>query len=369
MLIVFFDARTATAHFPGIGRYVSGLAHGLARLAGESGVNLLRGADMPGADLPNLPSIACAASPFSIRQQWMVPALLRRDRADVYHSPFYLMPYWPGVPTVLTCHDLIPLVFPGYFSAAQRLIYRLTNRLALSAARVVLSDSHSTKADLIRRFDVEPDRILVAAPAAGERFCPQPPEVIASTQARYALPERYALYLGINKPHKNLVRLVKAWQKLINEVKPRGLKLVIAGRWDERYPEAKRIVEATALQGEVVFAGPIHDAGLPAIYSGATLFVYPSLYEGFGLPVLEAMACGAPVACSSTSSLPEVAGDAALYFDPDDVDSIASTVRRAIADPDLRADLQRRGRARASQFTWERTARQTMAAYRLAAGK
>jgi glycosyltransferase involved in cell wall biosynthesis len=270
------------------------------------------------------------------------------------------MPYLPGVPSLVTCYDLIPLVYPEYFTATQRLMYRLAHLLALRTARVILAISQATQSDLVRAFHVDPQRVHVTPLAADATFAPRSAAQIAAARSKYALPEQYVLYLGINKPHKNLPRLVEAW-RLSN------IKLVIAGQWDERYPEARQLAKDLGLEDQIVFAGPIEETDLPALYSGATLFVFPSLYEGFGLPVLEAMACGTPVVCSNTSSLPEVAGDAALLCDPRDATSIAQAVLRAQTDVALREMLRERGLARAAQFTWDNVARQTLAAYQIAA--
>ena len=365
-MAIVLDARTATDHFPGIGRYVVNLAQALASLAPDLGLTLLHdpSAKATRLSLPDVPRIACSASPFSIQQQWTVPRVLRQARAKLYHSPYYLMPYLPGVPSLVTCHDVIPLLYPEYFTPMQRLVYRLAQGLALRTARMILADSQATRADLARVFHVDPRRISVTPLAAGTNFAPRSSEHIDAVRSKYALPKQYALYLGSNKPHKNLARLVQAWQ-----VAPRSrvpdLKLVIAGEWDERYPEARQLAARLGLRDQVIFAGPVSEADLPALYSGALLFVFPSLYEGFGLPVLEAMACGTPVVCSNTSSLPEVAGNAALLVNPRDVTALADALSRAANDQDLRQTLREQGLAQAGQFSWEKTARETLAVYRL----
>ncbi len=354
---IVLDARTATDHFPGIGRYVVNLSQALTEIAPDLGLALLHdpSAAATRLTLPDLPRIACSISPFSIQQQWIVPGILRRARAKLYHSPYYLMPYLPGVPSLVTCYDLIPLVYPEYYTATQRLMYRLAHILALRAARVILAISQATQSDLVRAFHVDPQRIHVTPLAADATFAPRSAAQIAAARSKYALPEQYALYLGINKPHKNLPRLVEAW-RLSN------IKLVIAGQWDERYPEARQLAEELGLD-QIVFAGPVEEADLPALYSGATLFVFPSLYEGFGLPVLEAMACGTPVVCSNTSSLPEVAGDAALQVNPLGVDTLAEAIGRALINDELRRNLREKGLAQAAKFSWEQTAQKTQSAY------
>jgi alpha-1,3-rhamnosyl/mannosyltransferase len=188
---------------------------------------------------------------------------------------------------------------------------------------------------------------------------------VEAVRRRYALPERYVLYLGSNKPHKNLIRLIEAWA-LLAEYGTRST-LLIAGTWDPRHPEPRLLARRLGLEN-IRWLGPVPEPDIPALYAGATAFVFPSLYEGFGLPVLEAMACGTPVACSNTSSLPEVVGDAALLFDPTDAAGIAEALSRLMHDADLRADLRERTLRQAARFSWERTARATLTVYRQTAG-
>jgi len=359
------DVRTATDHFPGIGRYVISLSHALSQIAPDLCISLLydSSATTSCLALPDLPRIACPVSPFSIRQQWIVPKQLHRAKAILYHSPYYLMPYIPGVPTVLTCYDLIPLIYPQYFSVLQRLIFRIAHAFALKTADRIIAISQTTKADLIIRFRLAPQRITVIPGAADAYFQPQSHDRIAAVRRRYALPEKYVLYVGSNKPHKNLQRLIEAWKIAECGMRNAECKLVIAGHWDERYPEAKKLSEESGLKNKVLFIGQVEDSNLPALYSGAQLFVFPSLYEGFGLPVIEAMACGVPVLCSSVSSLPEVTGDAALLVGPLDVNSLAAAMNRLLADEVLRREMSRKGLVQAGKFSWERTARETVNVY------
>ncbi|MCS7261173.1 MAG: glycosyltransferase family 4 protein [Anaerolineae bacterium] len=360
---VILDARTANDHFPGIGRYVASLARALMQLEKAPELTLLVDPKaQPGRlQLPSLPILSCPASPFSLRQQWLVPHVLRIAHAHVYHSPYYLMPYRPGVPIVLTCHDIIPLLFPDYFTAWQRLAFHLSHQLALHVAEVILVVSQTTRDDLMRHLHVAAHKITVIPEGVDEHFRPQTPEEIERVRHIYRLPTYYVLYVGSNKPHKNLVRLVQAWAVVAPH--HRDVFLVIAGPWDARYPQARRAVEELGIQEHVLFLGAVADEHLPGLYSGALCFVSPSLYEGFGLPVLEAMACGTPVACSDVASLPEVAGDAALFFDPHKVECIQDALMRLLSDADLRDDLAMRGRERAITFSWKRTAAATAEQY------
>ncbi len=362
---VVLDARTATDHFPGIGRYVVSLSRALTRIAPDLDLTLLYNptANATRTTLPDLPRLVCVASPFSIQQQWIVPTILRQARAKLYHSPYYLMPYLPNVPSVITCYDLIPLIHPEYYTVSQGLIYRLAHYLALRAAHVILAISEATKADLVRIFHVDPRRVLVTPLAADASFAPCSRVQVDALRLKYALPERYGLYLGSNKPHKNLMRLVQAWKMANGKRQISNTQLVIAGQWDERYPEARRLAEELGLKDQVIFAGAVEENDLPALYNGATLFVFPSLYEGFGLPVLEAMACGTPVVCSNASSLPEVAGEAASLVDPLQTDALAGAISRILHDQELRQAMRQKGLMQATQFSWQRTAQTTWQIY------
>jgi glycosyltransferase involved in cell wall biosynthesis len=319
---------------------------------------------LPLADGRQVRQIEMAISPFSLRQQWQIPRRLSQEQVTLYHSPYHLMPYRPAVPTLLTVYDLIPQHFPRHVSLLARLFFRLTMRLALRAARHIITISESTRRDLLAAYPIEADRVTAVPLAADPHFRPQSETEVARIRAKYQLPASYLLYLGINKPHKNLPHLLRAWRLLLAVAETPPPPLIIAGAWDDRYPEARLMAAAPELATTVRFLGPIAEADLPALYSGALLFIFPTLYEGFGLPVVEAMACGTAVACSDRSSLPEVAGAAARLFDPHDPAAIAAALSDLLYNEPLRAALQAAGLKQARQFTWPATARQTIAIYR-----
>lgn len=370
------DARTATSHFPGISRYVKNLARALPpELQPNENLLVLHDSGQAISWIHDLVrhhecgSKLVPISPFSLPQQWQIPRLLRKAGAHLYHSPYYLMPYRPGVPTVLTVYDLIPLRFPQFVSVRARLLFRLAMILALNAADQVVAISEATRQDLHRVFHLSKEKIQVIPLAGGENFHPPTLQEIQRVRAQYNLPDEYVLYLGINKPHKNLARLVEAWAHLTRQRAFENEKLVIAGAWDPRYPQVKRLAARLSLTQSIIFLGSIPEADLPALYGAARLFVFPSLYEGFGLPVLEALSCGTAVACSHTSSLPEVAGEAAVYFNPLDSREIADTLGQTLNDEDLLASLKKRGLQRSLKFSWQQTARLTVQVYRQARGK
>ncbi len=368
------DARTATDHFPGIGRYVVNLARAMTPLLdGDERLILLRDPTQPSRwDLralagEKLQVVDAPLSPFTLRQQWAIPRLLRRLGADLYHSPYYLMPYLPGVPTVVTMYDLIPLLFPHRVSTPARLLFRWMTVLALQAASHVIVISQATRRDLLTFYHLPPQKVTAVPLAADPAFHPQLPAEVERVRRKYGLPENCLLYLGSNKPHKNLLRLVQAWAHVTHcasriTLYVSSFTLAIAGPWDPRYPEPRLLAERLGLEN-IRWLGPVSEADLPALYSAATAFIFPSLYEGFGLPVLEAMACGVPVLCSDTASLPEVAGEAALTFNPFDGAEMTARIEEALGNRALREEMREKSLRQAARFSWERTAQETLKVY------
>ena len=214
---------------------------------------------------------------------------------------------------------------------------------------------------MVAAYGIPPEKITVIYEAADTRFRPQPPETVAEARSRYHLPERYLLFVGTIEPRKNLGRLLQAFERLRAEKLTDAL--VIVGKRGWLYDDFIAQWEASPARDAVIFPGWVDDADLPAIYAGAQALAFPSIFEGFGLPILEAMGCGTPVACSNTSSLPEVAGDAALLFDPQDVDALTDALRRLLSDRDLAEALAARGLAQAARFSWARAAQETAALY------
>jgi glycosyltransferase involved in cell wall biosynthesis len=354
-------------HFPGIGRYVTNLARALLPLlTSDEQLTLLHHPDHPvlPEPVPSASQAPVAISPFSIAQQWEMPRLLQRLRADLYHSSYLMMPYWPGVPTVLTVYDLIPLLLPERNSVRARFFFRWAMRMALRSTDQVIAISEATRRDLLSHFRYPSERVQTILLAADPAFRPQPADVVVAVRARFGLPERFVLYVGSNKPHKNLLTLMEAWGIAVSRAGLGDSALAVAGPWDPRYGEARLRARDAGLEESVQWLGPVSIADLPALYAAATAFVFPSLYEGFGLPVLEAMACGTPVICSNASSLPEVAGDAARLVGARDPAALAAAIEHVLADRDLRRRMRDRGLAQAGRFSWERNAEQTLELYR-----
>ena len=302
-----------------------------------------------------------------IRSMALVPAALRRLRVDVFHGMDHV-----GIPfvgrtakTVVTVHDVIVLILPETFTARHRLVVRTALARVRRKADRVIVPSRAVKRDVVTRLGVAGDRVAVTPEGCDPRFRPvRSAGALRAAAAKYGLPPRYVLAVGTLEPRKNLTTLLRAFARLRRDgdVDP-GLRLVLAGARGWLDEPIFRSVRSLGLEKAVHFPGFIDDDDLPAVYGGAGLFVFPSLYEGFGLPLLEAMACGVPVVTSNVSSLPEVAGDAALLVDPRDVDGLAAAVSRALRDAGLRERLRAAGLARARQFSWQTTARLTLDTY------
>jgi len=362
---VAIDARKL--HDFGIGTYIRNLLRHLARRDSQTEYVLLcHDADRPGLAAlgPNFRPVREPSPNYSVREQLHVPLVVRRERPDVYHAPHYVLPMGLGCRTVVTIHDCIHLRFPHYLPGRLAHLYaRASMRHAAIRSDRLITVSEASKRDIIHYFDVPPEKIEVIYNAIDERFGLDPPEeAVARVRERYQLDHQFVLYVGNIKPHKNLVRLIEAFAA-VRQRSFDQLKLLIIGDEISKLPSLRRAVHSHKLHKHVRFLGFLPDDMLAILYRLASVFVFPSLYEGFGLPPLEAMASGTPVVTSNLSSLAEVAGDAAVLVDPYDVDAIADGIRRVLTDPALADDLRRKGLLRAREFSWQASVARTQAIY------
>lgn len=302
-----------------------------------------------------------------VRLGWEVT----RCPPDVLFVPAHVIPAARRCPTVVTVHDLGYLYHGAAHRPVDRAYLRLSTVWNARVAARVLADSEATRRDLVQHAGCDPAKIAVAYPAGTEGLAPvSDASRLAQVRARYGTGECYWLYVGTLQPRKNLGSLIRAFARLSLEgAWPPDVRLVLAGKpgwYHEQIAEASR---ASGVAERIVFPGYVAPDDLAPLLSGALAFVLPSWYEGFGLPALEAMVCGAPVICSNVSSLPEVVGDAGLLVDPGDVDALADAMRRLWLDPMLRADLARRGLDQAARFSWQRCAEIALGALEAAAKK
>jgi glycosyltransferase involved in cell wall biosynthesis len=358
----FWDSPTA-----GSGQYTRRLVEGLSALAPDMEVTTVTPASR-GAN--RQPLIANLYKVWF--EQVAFPRICARICVDVAHVPYWAPPLHPSVPTVVTIHDLIPLLLPEYRGGPLvRLYTALVSRTARNAA-LVLTDSEASRRDIVACLGLPGERVRTVYLAADDRYTPAPATEDAAVRAGYGLPGRYVLYLGGFDVRKNVAVVLGAYRRagsVIGEACP----LVIAGRLPERdrpfTPHPRRLAREQGVDERFVrFIGSVDEGDKPALYRGAVAFFFPSRYEGFGLPPLEALACGMPVVGSRAASLPEVVGDAGVLLPPDDVAGMAEALIQLATDDGFRTELSRRALSQAARFSWERTARETLAAYGESAG-
>jgi glycosyltransferase involved in cell wall biosynthesis len=298
-------------------------------------------------------------------EQVVQPFALRKEKVDLLHALAFVTPLLSPCPSVVTIYDLSFLLYPEGFKRAKRFYLNLFTRLSARRARRIIAISESTKRDVVRLLGVPPEKVGVIYCGIDEAFRPLLDDQVAAFRSERGLPERFILFVGTIEPRKNVTRLIEAFASL-HTCELANLKLVIGGAKGWFYGDVFARVEELGLESAVMFPGYIPVSELPLWYNAAELFVYPSLYEGFGLPPLEAMACGTPVVTANTSSLPEVVGQAGLTVDPLDVEGLAEAMRRILDDEALRYEMRGRGLQRARDFSWTKTAQETVQVYRRA---
>ena len=363
---VLLDTRMLVGRQSGVGRYVTHLVQEMIAIAPTD--LSFSALCLPADKVPKgirrniLNGLASGARPFSPLQQLVVPWSVRQSGCDLYHYLSYDPPWLLPRPFVATCYDIEPLRHPEMFTAKIVWYYRIF-AIGLRRAERIIVISESTGRDLVDLLHIAPERIRVTYLGVDPTFHPiDNPKILAKLRAQYLLPERYILYLGNTMPHKNLPRLIDAMAH-VHRQDP-DVALLLAGRRDKYRPVVEQAIATAGLETVVRFLGGMPEEDLPALLSGARVFAYPSLCEGFGLPVLEAMACGTPVVTSNRSSLPEVVGDTAVLVNPENVEAIADGVLRLLNNPTEANRLADAGLNHARQFTWRRCAEEHLAVYR-----
>ncbi|HUO85979.1 MAG TPA: glycosyltransferase family 1 protein [Thermoanaerobaculia bacterium] len=353
------DLRALVPEAAGIGVYTRSLLDVLAAPGRPGGFRYLglsqravRGGDELAAGGV---SLEVQPAPLGVLwQQTRLPARLAAGDVDLLWSPLATLPWRPPVPSVVTVHDLTALLFPEAHTARVRWSMLPFLARSLATARQVVAISQATAADVAVHFPEVRDRLRVVPNGVDRRYRPAGADEVAAIRAGLGAPDGYLLAVGTLEPRKNLGTLLTAWEALAAADRAFPPLVLVGGAGWETRSFRRRLAELE--RRGLRHLGRVDDDRLLALYQGATAFAYPSLYEGFGLPVLEAMACGVPVVTSDVSSLPEIAGDAALLVDPRDASALARALRRLIDEPALAADLAARGRIRAAEFSWERTA-------------
>ncbi|HMQ52704.1 MAG TPA: glycosyltransferase family 1 protein [Anaerolineae bacterium] len=367
---VCLDVSPAAQKHAGLGRYAAEVARALAE-DGAVKLSLFYNregqAELP-ADLDRLPQRTVNIGNKPWRMAVLLSQLSRRpmDRVfgatELFHATNHLLAHFKQARTVFTLHDLIFLHYPEYHMFYNRWYLTLAMPHFLRAADLIIVPSACTKRDAQKFYGLPEDKIKVIYEAAGPHFQPiRQAEAVDRVRRKYGLPERFLLHVGTIEPRKNLTRLLDAFHALLGE-EPE-LRLVLVGKKGWLYESFFQRLQALGLQERVIFPGFVDEAELPAFYQLAQVFVYPSFYEGFGLPPLEAMSCGAAVVSSQAASLPEVVGEAGLMVDPADTGALTRALRRVLLDAELRRKLQKRSLEQAQRFSWAKAAQMLVEAY------
>jgi glycosyltransferase involved in cell wall biosynthesis len=298
-------------------------------------------------------------------EQFIAPLLMRHIGADLFHGTLNVVPFACPVPSVVTVHDLAFIRFPQTFRAYNRNYLDLATRVSVRRASRILAVSEHTKREVVGLLGVPAERVVITPNAVRAHFRVPSAEALAAFRQRKDLPERFVFYVGTLEPRKNLTTLLDAYSQVARSL---DVPLLVGGGKGWLYDGVFERLEKLGLRDRVHFVGYIEEDELPLWYAAAHVFVFPSLYEGFGMPPLEAMACGTPVVTSNAASLPEVVGDAGLMVAPLDTDALADALLRLLRDNQLHALLRERGLTRARHFSWHTTAERTLAAYRDALG-
>jgi glycosyltransferase involved in cell wall biosynthesis len=378
------DGRALTGRFTGDRTYWRNLLRALLRLDSENQYLVYSRTPIPDSELPTAPNLTRRLLPAPNDRLWTLrtlPQALGQDRADVAHVQ-YTVPLFSPCPVVTTVHDISFQLYPQWFQWRDRILMNLTIPPSLRAAARILTDSESSRQDILRVYRLPPEKVVTTPLGLPEEFVveaqasdPAARQETARRVAkeRFGLEKPFLLAVGVLQPRKNLPMLVEAFGRAIAE---NHLEHAFAIVGKIGWGTGQETLRAAAAQGggakaaeALVFPGYVNDSDLPTLYRTCAAFAYPSLYEGFGLPPLEAMACSAPTLVSNAPPMPEVAGDAALILPATDVSAWATALAQVFRDPELRRDLAERGPARALRFRWEETARRTLEIYLEAAGK
>lgn len=361
---IFLDARAAIRYLPGVKRYVDRLGAAMARAlptTGDTLTVLVHQADsLPEIAGPGVDRLVCDLSPFDPRQSCTISEIVAQVKPDVFHTPYFTSPSVAGIPSVLTMHDCAPMMCPSETSSQERLLFRRVAHEALRACTLSIAVSETTRHDCLELFPDIRGKFRTIPHGVAPSFAPQPAAFCEAAALKYNLSRPYVLYLGSNRPHKNLATLLAGYAR----AKPllQGRSLVLAGAACEPTRRDQELIRFLNIGSDVRWTETIDSADVPALLSGADALVVPSFYEGFGLPVLEAMACGTPVTCSNAPALRELGGNSVVYFDPANDEDLARALLSVLNDPATKRRVAD-GRSRSSLYRWENVLASTLEVY------
>jgi len=366
------DARWIFPKISGIGVYTQRLIKNLAEIDSKNEYFIFSNnpALIEKLKLNSKPNFSLVAVPYSGSSplnQFLLPRKLKKLKLDVFHSPHFFVPLFIKPRLVVTLHDLIPLLFPHFTPKAKKVkllwLYKFILKSATFKAKRVITISKHSRKDLMEFLKVKEEKIRIIYNGVSPIYYPMPRDKVKERLADIVSTDaRVLLFVGRFDPYKNIIGLIRSFKDLKGTFS--DLKLVVAGEKDPRYPEAEHLVEELKLENEVIFTGYLDEEDLVYWYNRAEVFILPTFYEGFGLPVVEAFASGCPVITSKVASLPEVAGEAALLINPHNQTELTEAIRRILADSQLRERLRERGLVRAKLFSWGKTAQDVLKVYR-----
>jgi len=350
---IVIDARMIGDRMHGIARYTYNIVKNLLKIDLENQYTVLIGKEFPGISVEanNLKMRPLRSRWISISEQWELVKVLKELKPDLYHAPSFVAPVFNPFPMVMTIHDLNHLAFASNYSMYHAIYYRFVVKPSARKSIKIITGSEFSRKEISKYLSVPEEKIKVIPYGCSGKFrLIEDKEELRRVRRKFSIPEAFILYVGAYKFHKNLFNLFRSYANLSPEI-----PLVLSGNGNK---ELRSLSKRLGIERRIIFIGDIQDDDLPAVYNSAVLFVFPSLYEGFGLPPLEAMACGCPVVVSNVASLPEVCGDAAYYVDPYNVESIAEGIHKVLTDEFLRQSMIEKGLERAKLFSWEKSARE-----------
>ncbi len=372
---VGIDGVPLTETKTGVGHYTLELARSLAQISDGDSFEVIAPArilinDGKHSELPANLTVTYR-EPNPLRKHWWtigLPLYIRESSLDLFHGTNYSVPLWKGCRTALTIHDLSLFLYPETHEQHRVSVGRRRIPTMACVATKIITPSEAVRREVVEHLSVSPEKIVAIPEAARREFRPVPVEETRDVRTRFGVEDDFLLYVGTLEPRKNLMLLIRAFEEVLRATNLRP-QLVIVGKKGWLVDELFAYVERAGLGDRLLFTNYVTDEELRALYSSCRMCVYPSLYEGFGLPPLEAMACGAPVITTRIPSIMETVGDAARLVGPTDVDALARNITELLTDAEARASLSAAGLARAAQFSWEKTARMTLEVYREMLGR
>lgn len=349
------DGQPTVIQKSGLGHYIVNLAASLKKINSTLSIDLICPKSKEDLSTPKR----------IIWDQWTFPKKAKKRKPDIIHKPCFSAPIFKKGPTVVTVHDLIPIIFPKNVSFFSRFFYNRIMPFSFRFVDAIITISTSSKNDLIKYLRISPKKITVIPLAAAENYKPiTDQDKIEKIKKKYGIQKNYILSVSTIEPRKNIPFLIEAFGKVLKNNPRLDYQLVLTGKKGWGLETIEKTIAKNKLEDKVVFTGYVDDEDMATIYSGATLFAFPSTYEGFGLTPLEAMACGIPVICSNASSLPEVCGDAAIMLDPNDSVAWSKNIAELLSDKNVLQKMSTKSLTQSKKFSWAKTAEETLSVYK-----